>query len=112
MTPRAAAPYPGKMRFLTAAATAMLSTTALVAQNPPAAPRVDHREVRHDATVIDPYFWLREKTNPKVMEYLKAEDDYAEAMMKPTAESGESATNRMMATTMPTMPIIVYCLLR
>jgi oligopeptidase B len=32
--------------------------------------------------VIDDYFWLREKTNPKVVEYLKAEDAYTEAMTK------------------------------
>src|SRR5512143_762406 len=49
---------------------------------PPVAPKVDHREVRHGATVIDPYFWLREKSNPKVREYLEAENAYTEAMTK------------------------------
>ena len=29
--------------------------------DPPVANRVDHREVRHGATVVDPYFWLRRK---------------------------------------------------
>ena len=47
---------------------------------PPVAPRVEHREVRHGATVLDDYFWLREKSNPKVAEYLKAENAYTEAM--------------------------------
>jgi oligopeptidase B len=48
--------------------------------NPPVAPTHDHREVRHGATVIDPYFWLREKSNPDVVKYLEAENAYTEAM--------------------------------
>ncbi|MEP6820435.1 MAG: oligopeptidase B, partial [bacterium] len=39
----------------------------------------------HDETMIDDYFWLREKTNPEVIRHLEAENGYAEAMMKPTA---------------------------
>jgi oligopeptidase B len=49
---------------------------------PPVAPRMEHREVRHGATVNDDYFWLREKTNPKVVQYLNAENAYTEAMTK------------------------------
>ena len=49
---------------------------------PPVAKRVDHREVRHGATVVDPYFWLREKSNPEVIAYLKAENAYTEAVTK------------------------------
>ena len=54
-------------------------------ENPPAPPvakRVDHREVRHDATVIDPYFWLREKSNPEVIQYLEAENGYTSSQTK------------------------------
>jgi oligopeptidase B len=39
----------------------------------------------HGDTRVDNYFWLREKQNPRVMDYLKAEDAYADAVMKPTA---------------------------
>jgi oligopeptidase B len=39
----------------------------------------------HDDTMVDDYFWLREKTNPAVIAHLEAENAYAEAMMKPTA---------------------------
>ncbi|MDQ6759181.1 MAG: S9 family peptidase [Acidobacteriota bacterium] len=49
---------------------------------PPVAKRTDHREVRHGATVIDPYYWLRDKSNPEVIEYLKAENAYTTAMTK------------------------------
>src|SRR6185437_7186695 len=52
------------------------------AQTPPVAPRLDHREVRHGATVVDEYFWLREKSNPKVREYLESENAYTAAMTK------------------------------
>jgi len=38
----------------------------------------------HDDTMVDDYFWLREKTNPAVIAHLEAENSYAEAMMKPT----------------------------
>jgi oligopeptidase B len=32
---------------------------------------------------VDPYFWLREKSNPEVIDYLEAENRYTEAVMKP-----------------------------
>src|SRR3954453_16234259 len=55
----------------------------LQAQNipsPPAAPVHEHRETRHGATVVDPYFWLREKSSPEVVEYLEKENAYTAAM--------------------------------
>src|SRR6476620_5591462 len=79
------------------AATAMLSTTALMAQTPPAALRVDHREVRHGATVIDPYFWLREKSNPKVVDYLASENAYTEAMTKSIQPFSDALYKEMLA---------------
>jgi oligopeptidase B len=49
---------------------------------PPVANRIEHREERHGATVIDNYFWLRDKSNPAVIEYLKAENAYTDALTK------------------------------
>lgn len=49
---------------------------------PPVAHRVAHQEVRHGETVVDHYRWLREKSNPRVIEYLEAENAYADAMTK------------------------------
>jgi oligopeptidase B len=46
---------------------------------PPVAPRIEHREVHHGDTVVDDYFWLREKSNPEVIRYLEAENAYTEA---------------------------------
>ena len=51
-----------------------------VQPSPPAAATKDHRETRHGATVVDPYFWLREKSSADVVSYLKAENAYTEAM--------------------------------
>jgi oligopeptidase B len=57
----------------------------LMSQTPPSPPtarQIDHREERHGATTIDPYFWLREKSNPEVIKYLEAENAYTEAQSK------------------------------
>jgi oligopeptidase B len=51
----------------------------------------------HGTTLVDDYFWLREKTNPAVMAHLKAEDEYAQAMMKPTAALQEKLYNEMLS---------------
>jgi oligopeptidase B len=60
----------------------LVSASMVTSQTPPTAPRIEHREVRHGATVIDDYFWLREKSNPRVVEYLEAENAYTAAMTK------------------------------
>ena len=52
-------------------------------QGPPTFPVArthEHREVRHGGTVVDPYFWLREKNNPEVVRYLESENAYTQAM--------------------------------
>ena len=59
-------------------------------QAPPVAPRIEHRETRHGATVIDPYFWLREKSSPQVVQYLEAENAYTESLtgnLKPFSDA-------------------------
>ena len=57
---------------------------------PPVAGKKPHVTTVHGDTLNDDYFWLRDKTDPHVMDYLRAEDAYAEAMMKPTARLQES----------------------
>ena len=70
------------MRLRYALPLGLLDAVLVAAQTPPAAPRIEHREVRHGATVVDDYFWLREKSNPKVAEYLEAENAYTAVMTK------------------------------
>ena len=49
----------------------------------------------HNDTMVDDYFWLREKTNPVVISHLEAENTYSDAMMKPTAELQEKLYKEM-----------------
>jgi len=63
----------------------LILTTLLNAETnlqPPVAPKVEHTEIRHGATITDNYFWLREKSNPEVTKYLEAENAYTAAMTK------------------------------
>jgi oligopeptidase B len=51
---------------------------------PPIAKRVPKTEVIHGETRSDDYYWLREKSNPEVRQYLEAENAYTNAVMKGT----------------------------
>jgi len=50
---------------------------------PPTAKINPHPTTLHGETLSDNYFWLREKTNPEVISYLEAENQYTEALAKP-----------------------------
>jgi oligopeptidase B len=68
------------------------SALGLAAQQavPPVAKQVEHVSVWHGEKVNDPWFWLREKTNPEVVAYLNAENAYTEgqtAGLKPFSEA-------------------------
>ena len=70
----------------------MSATLGLGAQSPqpPVAKQVPHVATWHGEPVSDPWFWLREKTNPEVAAYLKAENAYTEAQtadLKPFSEA-------------------------
>ncbi len=46
--------------------------------------RIPMRLEKHNHVRVDDYFWLRERENPEVIAYLKAENDYAEKEMAHT----------------------------
>ncbi|MBR6439694.1 MAG: S9 family peptidase [Bacteroidales bacterium] len=46
--------------------------------------KIPHEMTVHGHTRVDNYYWLKERENPDVIEYLKAENAYEEAMMKHT----------------------------
>jgi len=54
------------------------------ALKPPKAEIIPKELTIHGQTRVDNYYWLNERNNPKVLEYLKAENDYTQAVMKPT----------------------------
>ena len=51
----------------------------------------------HGETRVDDYFWLREKDNPAVVEYLKTENAYADAIMESTKGFQEALYKEMLA---------------
>ena len=79
--------------FYTLAAALLLSQLApALAQNklvtppppPPMAKKIPKTTNIHGETLVDNYFWLREKTNPEVISYLESENAYTDSVMKPT----------------------------
>lgn len=63
----------------------LLMTSVLNAQEkiqPPVAKQIPHVSEWHGEKVSDPYFWLREKSNPEVIKYLEAENAYTESQTK------------------------------
>ncbi|MCS7012088.1 MAG: S9 family peptidase [Chloroherpetonaceae bacterium] len=47
---------------------------------PPIAKKIPKTDVLHGETRVDNYYWLREKSNPEVIQYLEAENAYTDAM--------------------------------
>ncbi len=53
---------------------------------PPRAPKIDKKIVEHGETREDPYFWIREKENPKVADYVREENAYYADVMERLAD--------------------------
>jgi oligopeptidase B len=86
------------MRHLIRAAIAVLLLGLLGCQSeekvkPPVAKIVPKQLEKHGHVRTDNYFWLRERENPEVLQYLKAENAYTEAMMAPTQGLQEKLFN-------------------
>jgi oligopeptidase B len=64
---------------------------------PPVAPKRPKRLTAHGDTRVDDYYWLREKDSPDVLAYLKAENAYADAFMKPAEELQEKLYQELLA---------------
>ena len=45
---------------------------------PPSPKRVEHRREHHGDVFVDPYEWLRDKSDPAVIEHLAAENSYTQ----------------------------------
>jgi oligopeptidase B len=67
------------------------------APQPPMAEKKSKTTNIHGVTLVDDYFWMREKTNPAVLAHLQAEDAYTQAMMKHTAPLQEKLYNEMLS---------------
>jgi oligopeptidase B len=88
---------------LTALSTPAMSQKAPMSSEintPPIAAQKPHASTRHGITIQDPYFWLKDQGYPKVddvevLDYLKAENAYFEAQMKPHAALVETLFQEM-----------------
>ena len=54
--------------LLTAVSGGVLLMASSPAPTPPLAPRHDHAQVWHGRSFVDPYYWLREKGKPEVVD--------------------------------------------
>ena len=64
---------------------------------PPVAPRRPTFFTLHGDRYQDDYAWLRRKDDPEVLAYLQAENDYADAVMKPTEAFQAALYQEMLA---------------
>lgn len=63
-----------------------MTTQAQEDPAPPVAEKNPTELKMHGEIRIDEYYWLREREDSKVIDYLNAENDYTKAMMSPTEE--------------------------
>jgi oligopeptidase B len=69
---------------------------------PPKAKRVPHKMEKHGDVRVDDYFWLRNKENLEVLDYLKAENEYAEMAMSQTKDLQEALFQEIKGRIKPT----------
>src|SRR5688572_19247466 len=62
---------------------------------PPMAEKKTKTTTIHGETMVDDFFWLREKSNPTVISYLESENAHTEAVMKPSAGFQEKLYKEM-----------------
>jgi oligopeptidase B len=82
-----------------AAVALAVASCAALAQRPapPVAPVIPRTDTLHGDVRVDNYFWLREKTNPKVVSYLESENAYTAAAMKQTEPLQDTLYREMLA---------------
>ena len=81
---------------------------AEVGPRPPVADKIAKKLTIHGQTRVDHYYWLRERDNPKVLEYLKAENAYLRAVMKPTEGLQETLYKEMAGRIKPVDASVPY----
>ncbi|QED36648.1 S9 family peptidase [Antarcticibacterium arcticum] len=64
---------------------------------PPVASKIPKELSIHGDTRIDNYYWLNERENPKVLDYLKAENAYTQEVMADTRDLQEELFNEIVA---------------
>jgi len=75
---------------------------------PPVARREPVEHVLHGDRRVDHYAWLRHKENPEVIDYLKAENAYTDAILKPTEPLQEKLYQEMLGRILQTDLSVPY----
>ncbi len=85
--------------FFTAGTAALAQTNGggASAPKPPMAEKKTRTVNIHGETLVDDFFWLREKSNPAVISYLESENAHTDAIMKATAALQEKLYNEMVS---------------
>jgi oligopeptidase B len=74
---------------------AVICISVAAAPQPPVAKKMAVVDTLFGTVMTDNYYWLREKTNSEVIDYLKAENAYTEAMTSHTQALQEKIYNEM-----------------
>lgn len=61
----------------------------------PLAPMIDHVMITHGDKRNDPFYWLRDRDNPAVIEYIQQENEYFDQIMQPLAGFRQSLYQEM-----------------
>lgn len=64
---------------------------------PPAAKQVPYEHILHGDIREDPYYWLKDRDNEEVIQYLEEENKYYDHIMEPLASKTEEIYNSMVA---------------
>ncbi len=75
--------------------------TAQPLPEPPRAEKTPRKLVIHNHTRTDNYYWLNERSNPKVIDYLMAENAYTEAALAPVKQLRETLFEEIVARIKP-----------
>ncbi len=73
----------------------LMSCQNITMIKPPVAQKKPFQLSNHDTIRIDPYYWLKERENPEVLEYLKTENKYTENVLKDTEDLQEKIYNEI-----------------
>jgi oligopeptidase B len=75
---------------------------------PPVAEKIRKEFQEFGKTRVDNYYWLRDRENPKVVEYLTAENEYLSTMLKPTEALQEKLYREIVGRIKPTDMSVPY----
>ncbi len=74
----------------------MIACDQTADMQPPVAKKIPAQDTLFNEVRIDNYYWLRDKSNPEVINYLEAENAYTEAMMEHTEDLQDQLYKEML----------------